>query len=321
MKKFIKVTLIIIGIVIFLAVSVGFYVKEALPNVGPPPDLKIRVTSARWEPGHYLCAHVASCTVCHSTRDTTLFSGPVVPGTLGKGGELFGPADGLPGNVYTPNLTPYNLAKWTDGELFRAITTGVSKDGHALFPLMNYPAYGRLDSEDIYSIIAYLRPLTPIPNTVPRTRLDFPVSLIVNTIPTRAALAPKPDTNDAVAYGRYLVTMASCVDCHSPVDKGRPIAGMEFSGGRDFGERNGHVLYTPNITPDKKTGIGNWTRELFIRKFKQYADSGYTPQRVPAGTLNTPMPWTAFAGMRESDLSAIYAYLRSLKPIHHKIPH
>ena len=319
MKKFLKVTLIVIGAIIVLACAAGFYVKKALPDVGPPPDVKVELTPARLARGQYLCINVAGCLVCHSTRDTGVFGGPVEPGTLGKGGELFGPADGLPGNIYAANLTPYHLRGWTDGELFRAITSGVSKDGHALFPLMNYPAFGHSDPEDVYSIIAYLRTLPAISNDVPPTQLDFPVSLIVNTMPSKASLGQKPDSNDAIAYGKYLVTMASCVDCHSPVNKGRVVAGMEFAGGRDFGSVDGHTLYSPNITPDKATGIGNWNRELFLRKFKQYADSSYTPQRMSAHAKNTPMPWQAFAGMHERDLAAIYAYLQSLKPISHKI--
>jgi|SRR6185437_7464236 len=319
MKKLLKVTLIVIGSIVVLACAAGFYVKKALPDVGPPPGVKVQLTPARLARGQYLCTNVAACVVCHSTRDTGVFGGPVEPGTLGRGGELFGPADGLPGNIYAANLTPYHLGSWSDGELFRAITSGVSKDGHALFPLMNYPAYGHLDQEDVYSIIAYLRTLPSINNDVPPTQLDFPVSLIVNTMPSKPTHEQKPDTSDAIAYGKYLVTMASCVDCHSPVNKGRVVAGMEFAGGRDFGSADGHTLYSPNITPDKATGIGNWSRELFLRKFKQYADSSYTPQRIDAHTRPTPMPWEAFAGMHEQDLSAIYAYLHSLKPISHKV--
>jgi mono/diheme cytochrome c family protein len=320
MKKVLKVTLFIIAFLFVAAVGVGFYVKKALPNVGPPADLTVQVTPARLERGRYLCTSVAGCMVCHSSRDTGLFAGPVIVGTLGKGGEYFGPEEGLPGKIYAGNLTPYNLQHWTDGELFRVITTGVSKDGHALFPLMNYPAYGRLDQEDILSMIAYLRTLPSIANDVPATQLNFPMSLIVNTIPAKATLAARPDSNDAVAYGKYLVTMASCVDCHSQVDKGRIVAGMEFGGGRDFHDAGGRTVYSRNITPDKETGIGSWSRELFVRKFKLYADSGYIPQPVRAGQLNTPMPWLAFAGMRESDLAAIYAYLRTVKPIHNEVP-
>lgn len=319
MKKIFKFALIILGSIIVLACALGFYVKEALPDVGPAPEIAVKVTPARWHRGHYLCSHVAGCMVCHSTRDTGLFSGPVVPGTLGKGGELFGRDEGLPGDIYAPNLTPYNLQNWTDGEIYRAITSGVSKDGHALFPLMNYSAFGRLDKEDIYSIIAYLRALPSISNDVPKTRLDFPVSLLVNTMPRQAEPVQTPDTNDAVAYGKYLVSMANCADCHSPINKGRVVEGLEFAGGREFRLASGAVLYSPNLTPDKETGIGTWTREIFIRQFKQYADSSYVPRRLAHGEKRTPMPWVAFSGMREKDLSDIYAYLQSLKPIHHGV--
>ncbi|HXD77133.1 MAG TPA: c-type cytochrome [Puia sp.] len=318
MKKALKVIGILAGVIILLAVAAGFYVKEALPDVGPAPAIKAGITPARIARGRYLCTNVAGCMVCHSTRDTGRFAGPVEEGSLGKGGELFGHDEGLPGDIYAPNLTPYHLRSWTDGELFRAIATGVSKDGHALFPLMNYPAYGRMDTEDMLSIIAYLRTLPAISNDVPATKLDFPVSLIVNTMPAAAAPASQPDSNDAVAYGKYLVTMASCVDCHSPVDKGRVIAGREFSGGRDFSS-GGHSLFSPNLTPDMETGIGTWTRGLFVRRFRQYADSGLAQQRLPAGAAKTPMPWTAFAGMTAHDLGAIYAYLHSVKPIRNRV--
>ncbi|HVS96789.1 MAG TPA: c-type cytochrome [Puia sp.] len=320
MKKVFKVTLLVLGIIVVLIAAAGFYVKEALPDVGPPPDLHVKITPERVDRGRYLSANVAGCIVCHSSRDTNRFAGPPKPGSFGKGGDLFGHDDGLPGDVYAPNLTPYHLRNWTDGELFRAITCGVSKDGHALFPLMNYPAFGRLDSEDIYSIIAYLRTLPPIPNDVPATRLDFPLSLLVNTFPAKADLSPKPDSSNSILYGKYLVTMASCVDCHSPVERGRVVKGMEFAGGREFRLAAGGALFSPNLTPDKETGLGSWTREMFIRQFKQYADSASISR--PSGTvgMGTPMPWTAFAGMKESDLGDIYDYLHSLKPIHHRNP-
>lgn len=76
-----------------------------------------------------------------------------------KGGEFFGPDLGFPGEFYSRNLTPANLRGWTDGEIFRAITAGVNKEGEALFPVMPYRNYSKMDKEDIYDIIAYLRTL------------------------------------------------------------------------------------------------------------------------------------------------------------------
>jgi cytochrome c553 len=316
MRKTFKVLLSILLILVVGIALLALYVKKALPRVGPPADMTIQITPGRVAHGKYLASHVAACIICHSSRDLSVYSSPVIPGQLGKGGERFGKEEGCPGNIYATNLTPYVLRQWTDGELFRAITTGESQDGHALFPIMNYPAYGQLDPEDIFSIIAYLRTLPSIPNTIPVTKLDFPVNFIVNTMPAPAALEKKPDSNNITAYGKYLVKMASCVECHSRADKGQVIVGTEFGGGRGFDIANRPTIFSANITPDKETGIGNWSRELFIRKFKQYADSGYRPVAVGAGDRNTPMPWTAYAGMDERDLSAIYAFLQTVKPIH-----
>ncbi|HEY4336534.1 MAG TPA: c-type cytochrome [Puia sp.] len=321
MRKSIKIFLTIIVILIVAIAALGLYVKKALPNVGAPMDLQVQITPGRVEHGRYLANSVAACMVCHSQRDLSVFGEPVKAGTLGSGGELFGRDLGFPGNIYAANLTPYKLRKWSDGELFRAITTGVSRDGHALFPLMNYPAFGKLDPEDIMSIIAYLRTLPSITNEVPVRELDFPLSFIVNTIPAKAALAPKPDSNEVLSYGRYLVKMASCVECHSRVDKGKVIAGTEFGGGRDFSLGGGKALFSANITPDVETGIGSWDRQLFIRKFKQYADSGFAVRTLGKGEVGTPMPWFAYGSMREKDLAAIYAYLRSLAPIKNKVVH
>jgi len=316
MRKFARIILILVVILLVIILAAGLYVKKGLPNVGPPTDLKVAVTPGRVERGKYLAFSVAGCMICHSGRDLRRYGGPVIDHTLGEGGDLFGHAEGFPGEIYASNITPDHLGKWTDGELLRAITTGESRDGHALFPIMNYPAYGKLDSEDIYSIIAFLRTLPPITNDVPATTLDFPVSLIVNTMPAPAVMITRPDSTDSIAYGGYLVKMASCVECHSKVDKGRRIAGTEFGGGRDFGPSAGKEVYSANITPDKETGIGNWTREVFVRTFKQYADSGYVLKTLVAGDRGTPMPWLAYASMKEQDLSAIYAYLQSVKPIH-----
>jgi mono/diheme cytochrome c family protein len=311
LKKSVKVVLTIVVILIVAVAALGFYVKSVLPRIGLVPDLKVQITPDRVERGQYLANAVAVCIVCHSGREEELYAAPVKAGTEGQGGGLFSRQEGFPGNIYVSNITPHAMGKWTDAELFRAITSGVSKDGHALFPLMNYPAYGQMDQEDIFSIMAYLRELPAISNDVPATQLDFPVSFIVNTIPAVPALAPAPDSNNASAYGKYLVTMASCMVCHTKENKGTLIAGMEFAGGRDF---PGGVQ-SANITPDKETGIGNWTRELFMRKFKQYADSGYVSRPVGPGQKNTPMPWLSYAGMREKDLAAIFAYLRTVRPI------
>jgi hypothetical protein len=81
--------------------------------------------------------------------------------------SIVGPEMGLPGRITSKNLTSdakTGLGSWTDGEILRAIREGVSKDGHALFPLMPYPNYRTMSDEDAYAIVAYLRTLKPVRN-------------------------------------------------------------------------------------------------------------------------------------------------------------
>ncbi|MFA4870708.1 MAG: c-type cytochrome [Pedobacter sp.] len=318
MKKFQK-TLIYIALVLFIVIGSALsYVKFALPNVGDSPDLKIEVTAERIENGKYLANHVTLCIDCHSQRDWTSFSGPPVPGSLGKGGEKFDESIGFPGTVYSPNITPFNLKNWTDGELFRLITTGVTKDGKALINLMPYPAYSKMDKEDIYDIIAYIRTLPEQSSEIPERKLNVPLNFIVNTIPAPATLQTKPLPSDTLKYGGYLVNAAACVDCHTKQDKGSNLKGMEFAGGRDFMMPSGTV-YSTNITADKTTGIGNWTAKLFINKFKAHAQSGNTDSTSIDNQFQTVMPWTMYGGLKESDLSAMFAYLKTIKPINHQV--
>jgi len=319
MKKTVKVISIILGVIIAGLACIIIFIKTALPNVGKPIELKVQLTPARIQRGEYLARHVAVCMDCHSLRNWSLYGGPLKKETYGSGGEKFGKEIAFPGTLYSSNITPAGLGNWTDGEIFRAITTGEDKYGKALFPLMPYPNYGMGNAEDIMCIIAYLRTLPAIRNDVPAHQLDFPLNILVNTMPSKAALEKKQDTNNITAYGKYLITMAGCAECHSQVSKGTKIPGTEFGGGRSFEFPNGTVVISPNITFDKATGIGNWDRNLFIKKFKQYADSGYTPKPVAPSDFNTPMPWLMYAGMTESDLSAIYAYLGTVKPIHHEV--
>lgn len=318
MKKVFKVIGIVISVLALGVVVLLAYVKLALPNVGEAPSLKVDATPQRIERGAYLANHVTVCIDCHSTRDYTLFSGPLAPGTIGKGGEQFNQQMGFPGSFTAKNITPYGIGNWTDGEVYRAITTGVSRDGHAFFPVMPYPYYGKMGDEDVQSIIAYLRTLKPIENKPAESKADFPFNFILNTIPVKADPMPLPDPKDELATGKYLVMIAGCVECHTQVDKGQIIKEKSFAGGRDFKLPSG-TLYTSNITPDKETGIGSWTKESFIARFKTYADSSYKPQKLGPNDFQTVMPWMMYAGMKEQDLGAIYTYLMSLKPIPNKV--
>ncbi|MBC8155624.1 MAG: c-type cytochrome [Bacteroidetes bacterium] len=317
MKSVFKILGIVLAGAIILIVAGGAYVKLVLPNADPAPIMTVRADAAQIERGKYLAYNVAVCMDCHSTRDFTRRNSPMVAGTDGKGGEGFLREHGFPGNYYAPNLTPTHLGSWTDGELYRAITTGVSQDGHALFPVMPYKNYGQMDPQDINAIIAYLRTLAPIDNEVPASEADFPMSFIINTIPAKAPGGQRPDPADRVAYGRYLTTFASCAECHTKMDaQGQPIAALAFAGGNEYPAPTG-VARSCNITP-AKSGIGAWTKEAFIARFKQCSDPATSPA-LASDEVNTVMPWTFYANMSEQDLGAIYDYLRTVKPVENQI--
>lgn len=319
MRKFITIAGILILVVLIGAVAVAMYVKIALPDVGPAENIVIKRTPERIARGKYIANSVAVCMDCHSQRDWSIYAGPLKKETFAAGGEKFGQEIGFPGTIYTKNITPYALRSWTDGEIFRAITKGVSKDGSALFPLMPYHNYGRLDKEDIMSVIAYLRTLPSVKNEVPEHELDFPLNFIINTMPVKDSLVVRPDSADQVQYGKYLVTAASCVNCHSKEEKGALVPGSEFGGGREFKSPGAGSAFSVNISPDNQTGIGTWNREVFIKRFKMYTDSNYVPTKLLPGEVNTPMPWAMYATMTENDLGAIYSYLRTVKPVSNKV--
>jgi hypothetical protein len=139
------------------------------------------------------------------------------------------------------------------------------------------------------------------------------MNLIVNLIPKQARPAAAVPAADAPGYGSYLVTLAGCLKCHSEDHHGAIPAGREFAGGRAFPIPGGTVR-SANLTPDPTSGLGGWTRERFIAAFAAFRSSTAAGP-VAVGAFNTPMPWTAYAGMSDADLGAIYDYLHALPAV------
>ncbi len=318
MKKFLKVIGIILAVIILAVAGLASYVKLALPNVGPAPVMHVESTPERVARGQYLATNVMLCMDCHGTRNWNEYAGPVVPGTLGRGGDVFDHRVGFPGTFYARNITPAGIGNWTDGEIFRTITTGVDRNGKAIFPVMPYHLFGQGDEEDIKSVIAFLRTLPPVENKVPESVADFPMNFIINTIPKKANLHPKPSENDSLAYGKYMMTIAACQACHTPVVNGQPIDSLFMAGGREFNLPSNTVT-SANITQDMKTGIGTWTREIFLGKFAAYRDSSVAHRSVSPTEDQTVMPWSMYAHMSDRDLGYIYEYLKTITPKSHAV--
>lgn len=317
MNKILKVLGIFVLVIVLAMVGLLIYLKTGFPKVPAASDIKIDITPERIERGQYLANHVTVCMDCHSQRDFSIYTGPLVPGTLGQGGEVFDEDFGFPGTFYSKNITPSGVGSWTDGELLRAITTGVNKDGKSLFPLMPYKRYGKMATEDLYDIIAYIRSLKPIDRPNDLSEPAFPFNFILPTIPGPATPSVKPPKTDLMAYGQYLVNAASCYTCHTKEEKGE-VVGEDFAGGFVF-RIPGGIVRSANITSDKETGIGLWTEASFLAKFKAYSDSAYTPAKLKPGEKQTVMPWLMYAGMDSVDLKAIYAYISKQKPVKNKV--
>lgn len=168
-------------------------------------------------------------------------------------------------------------------------------------------------------MVVYLRAQQPVRRATRPPEIDFPVNLLIRTEPApveRPVL--DPDRRDTVAYGKYLVEIAGCVLCHTPTERGRPIPGQEFSGGRDlfitYPEGRARSV-SANITPDPETGyFGFATRDDWIARVRSVASLRAEPPTVERGR-NTMMPWLEYAGLSDEDLGAIYDFMRTVRPI------
>jgi mono/diheme cytochrome c family protein len=318
LRRIVRIVMyVIVAILVVAAGGVG-YLFLALPHAASPEVFQAPRTPERLARGEYLSRHVVGCSDCHGERDWTKYSAPQMREREGHGGMAF-KLD--VGTLYAPNLTPANLESWTDGEVLRAMTSGVSKDGRPLFPLMPYENLRHMSREDAEAVIAFIRTLKPAARDVPPTTLNFPLNLIVRTIPSPAPPLPDkaPDPSNRLEYGKYLTTIASCGDCHTKMEKGAKVPGMLYAGGLRFEMRSGGVMYSANITPDPETGIGRWTEVQFIDRFKSVANA---PEESLAlnGRKNTEMPWRDYGGMTSDDLAAIFTYLKALPPVRHAVP-
>jgi mono/diheme cytochrome c family protein len=310
--KAVRVAVWLAVVLVVVVMGAVAYLFAAYPRVAPAPSIQVPRTPERIARGAYLSRHVAGCTDCHGERDWSKYSAPQMRDREGQGGMAFRLEIGT---LYGPNITPAAIGNWTDGEVLRAMTSGVSKDGSPLFPLMPYEAFAKMARDDAEAVIAFIRTLPSVKRDVPRSTLRFPMNLIVRTMPTPATLPERaPSRSDRVAYGKYLTDMASCSSCHTRMERGRPIPNLMFAGGLEFHTRTGDIQRSANITPDVETGIGKWSEAQFVERFRNVglADDSAL---VLNGRHNTEMPWRDYGGMEADDLSAIYAYLRTVPAV------
>jgi hypothetical protein len=314
-----KKTLRVLGIVLIVILALAAIAISATvgwrPFIGPASrSLTARTferTPVRLTRGKYLVESVNGCFGCHSDIDATSPGLAVVKGREGCGRAWT--ADGLPWLV-APNLTPdpeTGAGNWSDDALARAIREGIGHDGRALFPIMPYERYREMSDEDLASVIVYIRSLKPLRNALPPSAPPFPLNRLIQTAPHPiTAPVPEPDLSTPAKRGGYLITLAACADCHTPMDdRGQRIAGLEFAGGFLLKSPLGPKT-SANLTPDP-SGIPYYDEGLFVEVMRT--------GRVKARELHGIMPWIYYRGMTDEDLKSIFAWLHTLPPVKHSV--
>jgi len=262
------------------------------------------------ERGQYLFAVAGGC-ACHTIpRETPHAGGRAFP---------------IPfGTVYATNITPdkeTGLGSWSDEEILIAMTKGIRSNGERLLPVMPYEAYSGMAENDLKALIAYLRTLKPVRKETPplKTWVPFFRSLFTPVWLKLFGRSSNPSAKipkSGIERGRYLVEHVSlCGDCHTPRNFiGVPNRSLYLAGTK-VGPLGDEIS---NITPDKKTGIGEWSREeiadLILTGIKPNLDNvqGLMEEVIEGASQG-------YKNMKREDALAIADYLKSIRPIANNI--
>jgi mono/diheme cytochrome c family protein len=256
------------------------------------------------ERGAYLVNGIGGCSNCHTPR------GPGGALDLQLDKRLSGSTQTFQAPQYTvkgSNLTPDNetgLGQWSDAQIKTALTEGKGRDGRMLAPNMPSAVYGFLTLRDQDAIIAYLRSIPAVKNAVqkPEYKAPFAITPYPNIKPMDEA-----DLKDPIKRGQYLMGLGHCMVCHS---KGTPPDKMDYvnglgGGGRKFGAQQNVIA--ANLTTK---GVASWT----AAEFKRALTEGVSRD---GRKLNPPMADFAqyYKTMTDDDINAIFAYMKTLKPV------
>ncbi len=314
MKVWKKLAFALLGLLVVLVIVgvqavVGWRALVFGPRARALTSRTFEASPERLERGRYLAEARLGCVLCHTERDWKSPGAPVRDDRRGAG--VVWDVEGMPW-LTAPNITPdpeTGIGRASDDAIARAIREGIGLDGRALFALMPYQEYRRLPDEDVAAIVVYLRSLAPVKNALPASRLPFPLGLIMRGVPQPLEGAvPPPDLGTPEKRGEYVLRTSACHHCHTPMDeRGQLDMALDMAGGNPFPTPQGAIAAT-NLTVDP-TGIANYDEATFVAVMKT----------GKFGTLHAIMPWVVYSGMTDDDLKAIYAYIRTLKPISHVV--
>lgn len=292
----------------FAAVAVSLFATPVGADVGLRNTLPSDV-----EKGRRVFEATGGCT-CHTNYPGEGEEAPELAG----GRALETPF----GIFYSTNITPdpvTGIGEWNALDFIRAMQQGLSPDGEHYFPVFPYASFTGLADTDLRDLKAYLdsRPAVVRKNKPPDA--PFPVRWRPTVLAWKALnFEPKRVATDASQSeqwnrGNYLVkASAHCGECHSP---------RTLSGGIDrdlwlAGSREGpEGELAPNITPDRKTGIGDWSENDMV----WYLETGLKPDGDDTQGLMSEVIEHGYSKMDEADLRAIAVYLRSVDAIENRV--
>jgi mono/diheme cytochrome c family protein len=290
-----------------LAATVLVAAAGAGPSAAAEPPL---------ERGRYLVTTILACGNCHTPKDK---DGRAIPGRELAGGGLgfdIPPFAGVAANL-TPDVET-GLGGWSDAEIKRAITHAERPPrgplaGKPLAQPMAANFFKAILPGDLDAIVAYLRSLAPLRNPLPAPVYRAPPRREPFALADRGFV--EADLQDKVRRGAYLATIGHCLECHTPVDKGAlQLESALGAGGRPF--LPSFVKGLPeawkgavsrNVTADRERGLGAWSDAEIKRAITRGVGRD-------GRQMAEPMPYAWYAGLRDDDLDAIVAYLRTLPP-------
>lgn len=267
-------------------------------------------TDALLSKGEYIF-NAASCAICHT--DTKNNGEPLAGGYKMETDY---------GTYYTPNITPdkeTGIGNWSDEDFIRALQQGVSPTGSHYYPSFPYTAYTKLHRDDVLALKAYLFSTKAVKKENKDHKLPFymriaPAARIWKSQNfTAGEFESQQDKPEDWNRGAYLVNaMGHCYECHTPrkgvgaLDNSLAYAGVQKLTG---------VGTVPNITPDKKTGIGKWSIDDLV----YYFETGLSLAGDSSGGKMAAIIDKSLSKINTADRKAIAVYLKSLTPIEHQI--
>jgi mono/diheme cytochrome c family protein len=249
--------------------------------------------------GDYLVNGLLTCGNCHTPKGPT----SDVKEKAFSGGLSF---DEPPFKVTAPNITPdkeTGIGNYTDAQIKTLLRKGIKPNGIPVAMVMPSGFYEIMTDRDLDAVVAYLRSLTPIKN-----KGDDPIYKMPQGHPIPPGGDKKfteADLSDKMKKGFYLVTIAHCLECHTPMGpRGREFAAKLGAGGFELKGPWG-VSVSRNITASKEKGNGDWTDAEIKRAITQGI-------RKDGSKLKPPMAFHSYAKMTADDLDAVVAYVRTL---------